>query len=166
MALEHVPVWVRRSYAVAAFRKTENRIAALIVAAVAATVWVASQTPLSPGFAADLAAPDRRLALEQATFLGFGPPRPGGRRIKDAPARIVWNRPLPDRFDLVVEGRAPDTSPLHATLALDGSRRAVRFARDATRVRVSFENRNAGREITIDAAGLLVSRVAIEEPGR
>jgi hypothetical protein len=155
---------LRGTYWAEALRKKENRSAAAVLIAVAAAVWGLSQAPLSPGFAADLTARDPRLALAQATCLGFGRPGRQGRLLADGTGRIVWNRPLPQRFDLVVDARASGDAARPAVLRVGDSRHAVRFGPDSTRQRVTVDNRDAAREVAIEASGLRVSRVSIEEP--
>jgi hypothetical protein len=97
---------VRDSHIAAACRLRENRLSAAVALGVAGIVALLSQIGLAPGFTVDLARPEPLWALRQATLVGFGEPGPGGRALRQPVARVIFNRPLPDRFRLALEGQA------------------------------------------------------------
>ncbi|MEE3330274.1 MAG: hypothetical protein VX246_05350 [Myxococcota bacterium] len=90
----------KRSYLGAALATGPNRNAAIATLAIAVGVLSLAQIPVAPGSEVDLRAPNYLEGWTQASLFGFGISTPKGRGIETAPGRILWNRPLPERFTL------------------------------------------------------------------
>ena len=106
------------SYIGAALTAGPNRTAALTTLAIGAVVLALGRVPLAPGSELDLSRELHVGGWTQATVFGFGTATERGRTIDGAPARIVWNRPLPRRFRLALEVTA-DAPRAHLAVLLD-----------------------------------------------
>jgi hypothetical protein len=155
---------MRRSYAASALAKPENQLAAVVTAVVALGVGLFSQVPLGTGLTADLTRPRERWGAVSASYIGFARPSEAGRRIRAAPARVSWNRPLPARFQLVVEARSTGAEPRPLEIAVGATRHRELVSPQGSRLRLSIEQDGRSREVRLTGDGIAVSRVGIEPP--
>jgi len=139
----------RDSYLFAALKTRENWIAMAATVAVTAAVVAYSRTPLPAEVTVDLTRMQRFGSLVHATPVGFWPDRSGAMTTGDV-ARVVLNRPLPGRFELVIEGRALDAGgAVDAEVRVGASSYAARFETDTAPITLRIDNDAGAREIVL-----------------
>jgi len=163
--------WIRGLVARAS--EPDARQAAIVTLVVAVAVFALGARPLQGGFELDLRDGDAVGGWQQITLVGFSIVRPFGRVLPDQPGRsdlrIISNRPLPDRFELVIEAwTLRPGHPVDLEVALGGTSASERFGADAVTRRMSFENASGARVIELVLAPedkLAVRRISVVESG-
>ena len=114
----------RLSYIGLALTAGPNRTATAATLAIGVVVLALGRIPLAPGSELDLSSHQQIDGWTQASLFGFGPATERGRSIDAAPARIVWNRPLPRRFSLALDVTA-DTARARMAVSLGNQRELI-----------------------------------------
>jgi len=156
---------IRDSYLAAAFRTRENWIAAAVTVVVASAVGLYSRVPLSEDVVVRVQATQSMRSRSHASFIGFDWPSSSGVATSGDGGAIVFNRPLPADFDLVLEGRCvqacdPGRFQLHAA----GPPVVAHFDPDSSRIEARIENPGDARTISLELPGrlkLLLTSVAV-----
>ena len=117
-----------RSHIGSALAAGPNRTAAVATAAIALAVLALGRLPIAVGSEVDLRADEHVDGWAQVSLFGFGPPTPSGRTIAEA-GRIVWNRPLPERFTLALDVTS-DAPRTRIAVSLGDQREVIALARD------------------------------------
>ena len=139
---------LRDSHVAAALLRPENRIAAIVTLVVALAAVLLSRTPMEPGFSVDLRDEPRWSVGRSVSLLGFGRVTTSGRLLSRREARVVWNRPLPPRFALEIEGRAQPV-PLAVEVSIGAQRHRLRFDAETRSHRIPVVNPSRVREIVL-----------------
>ncbi len=151
-----------RSHIGTALAAGPNRTAAVAPAAIALAVLALGRLPISIGSEVDLRAAEHVDGWAQVSLFGFGPPTPSGRTLPES-GRIVWNRPLPERFTLALD-IASDAPRARIAVSLGDRRQVVALARDRP-AHIAFENPLGLRELRVapvpPGAHLRLRRVAV-----
>jgi hypothetical protein len=141
---------LKHSYLGGALRSPENWLAAGVTLAVGVAVSLASMAPLSGEIVVELAGLQRLRASQHATLTGFLFPTAEGVTTAGPQARIILNRPLPARFELVVDGRCTGACDGQAVeIAVGGSAHALRLGARDDRASVPIDNPLGERRITL-----------------
>jgi hypothetical protein len=152
-----------RSYIAAAFVAERNRTAAAITLAIALAVLALGRVPQPGGSEVDLRVPERVDGWTQASLFGFGAATDQGRPLEAIPARIVWNRPLPEHFTLALDAVA-ETPRAQLRVWLGDRQELVSLSRRGP-TNLEFDNPQGLRELRLApvpaAARIQLRRAAV-----
>jgi hypothetical protein len=156
---------IRDSYVAAAFRSRENWTAAAVTVAVAAAVVLYARVPIRGDLVLRVDARQSMRSRSHASFIGFGWPTASGIASSGETASIVFNRPLPAAFELVLQGRCVDACDgggfhIHAA----GPPVDAHFETGGGRVEARIENPGRSRTISFEVPNrqkLLLTQVAV-----
>jgi len=155
----------REWYLLGALKRRENQLAAIVAIVLALAVAGLARVPLRGGFEIDLRTIPILGGARYPSFEGFGPPGPAGRVTHASPARIVMNRPLPERFLLELEGRTlGERVPERVEVRVGNVTQLVAFSAQSRIHSFRVENPGGARTIGLSGAAplrVVLSRVAL-----
>lgn len=141
---------LRSSYLTASVRAPENWIALVVTAGITLAVAAASRVPLSADVSLNLSEIQPFGGSQQATLLGIFPgPREG---ITEGPIPgVILNRPLPESFELFVDGRCMQSCDQRAVeVEIGESTYEAHFGKVSTQIRLRVANPGGARQITFN----------------
>lgn len=157
-----------RTHLAVALGRPENRIAAGVTLSLALAIFAVSRLPLPADVSLDLREEDTWSAVRHATLLGFSEPGLDGRTLTETPARVVFNRPLPDSFVLELEAVARPV-PTKVVLGVGGHRYEARVDARGAPAQLQIENPAGARQIAVGALlapgnELVLRRLTVRAP--
>jgi hypothetical protein len=138
------------SYAGGTLRRPESLAALAVVALVSIAVFAFARVPIDEALEIDFRVFDPVGGGVQATLIDFSNFRDFGRMSPGPTARVVLNRPLPQRFELSIiawwlngNGMAP------LQIELDDESVPIQIGPGKQAHTIAIENRNAARTLTL-----------------